>query len=54
MSKPVPEYKYQPPLATWHPPVEGVEYYRSDAFGGLARGDLFMAYYKKTEPSGIL
>lgn len=37
---------YQPPITYYTSPVEGMEYYRSDAFGGSARGDLFLAYYK--------
>ena len=54
MSKPDPSHKYQPPIAAWKPPVEGLEYYRSDTFGAAARGSLFLGYYKQTEPTGLL
>ena len=42
----VPTDTYIPPLATHTSPSESVMYYRADTFGGAARGNLFVGFYK--------
>ena len=46
--------QYRPPLTTHSSAVEGAAYYRADAFGKSARGDVFLAYYKESSPTGML
>lgn len=49
-----PETYYRPPITTHESAVEGLAYYRADTFGTGARGNLYVAYYKKSAPTGLL